>query len=654
MTGAEGDTSRVIAGRYRLLRRLGAGGMGRVWLAHDDVLDCDVTLKELDVPPDLPRAQVSARVERARGEARHAAKLRNHPNVVTVHDIVEQAGLPWIVMEYVPGAMDLEAFVQAHGPLAPAEVAAVGLGVLEALAEGHQFGILHRDVKPANILLAPGGRAPHASLPRNFTRVTLADYGISLATASQEPRLTGASGIAGTPGYLAPERVRGGQPTPESDLFSLGATLYFAAVGKGPYDMETQAAALTAPLVEEPKLPEHISAGLAQVVDGLLDRNPAERTTGEEAKRILTRVAAADSRTRTEESAGVWGALRPGGGGTSGPQPDGPGSGGPGSDGRSQPLTVADWQNRETVPVSSGNSGPPPRRKLPGRLVVALASSAVVLLGAGLWAGAVLLDGSGDESPPPSPTGPLLPYGAAVGLAKELKPGDCVAARWQGKKFVGEPRLKVVHCTKGAPTGQVVETHLPASVEDAERGGNTVCGALLKSTVDGMADARSYAVPPSEEGWDRGVRAMPCLVSNNTAPIGGPVGRFRAIGDEFLVGNASIGDCFNSKEVPDGYSLLLADCGVPHQEQIVGFVQAPSNMTFKEINAGFEAANMCANDFGAAYTNDVRTVQGWLDESHWDVGFHYVMCTLNMKDGSKLPGGTVQPAQARQNAAPDS
>ncbi|XES00234.1 serine/threonine-protein kinase [Streptomyces sp. S1D4-11] len=156
MTEGQQGAERLIAGRYRLLRRLGAGGMGRVWLAYDQELECEVALKELTLPEGIPEQELSARVARARAEARHAARLRNHPHVATVHDVVEEHGLPWIVMGFLPGATDLKEVVREHGPLPPAETARIGLAVLDALMAGHRIGILHRDVKPANILLTRG------------------------------------------------------------------------------------------------------------------------------------------------------------------------------------------------------------------------------------------------------------------------------------------------------------------------------------------------------------------------------------------------------------------------------------------------------------------------------------------------------------------
>ncbi|MDX3760805.1 serine/threonine-protein kinase [Streptomyces sp. AK02-04a] len=275
---------RIIGGRYRLLRTLGVGGMGRVWLAYDAELACEVSMKEIALP-DVPMdtAEHGQRVARARSEARHAARLRGHPHVVTVHDVVVHEGLPWIVMEYVPDAVDLQAVVRQSGPLSPARAARIGLAVLDALSAGHRIGILHRDVKPANILLAPDSSGDP------YARVLLTDYGIALQPESREPRLTATAGILGTPGYLAPERARGEPPTPAADLFSLGATLYAAVEGRGPFDRPGQYATLTALLGEEPTPP--VRAGeLTSVLHGLLVKDPLRRSSPEAVARGLERV----------------------------------------------------------------------------------------------------------------------------------------------------------------------------------------------------------------------------------------------------------------------------------------------------------------------------------------------------------------------------
>jgi serine/threonine protein kinase len=275
---------RVINGRYRLLRTLGAGGMGRVWLAYDEELACEVSMKEIAMP-DVPMdaSEPAQRIARARSEARHAARLRGHPHVATVHDVLLHEGLPWIVMEYVPDALDLQALVRRSGPRSPEQTARIGLAVLDALTAGHRIGILHRDVKPANILLAPDASGdPHA-------RVLLTDYGIALQPESREPRLTSTAGILGTPGFLAPERARGEPPTPAADLFSLGATLYQAVEGRGPFDRSDEYSTLTALLTEDPNPPQR-AGELAPVLNGLLIKDPVRRSAPEAVARGLERV----------------------------------------------------------------------------------------------------------------------------------------------------------------------------------------------------------------------------------------------------------------------------------------------------------------------------------------------------------------------------
>ncbi|MFD3505334.1 serine/threonine-protein kinase, partial [Streptomyces sp. NPDC058678] len=291
MAGAGKVAGHVIAGRYRLLRQLGAGGWGRVWLAYDQELACEVALKEIALPPNLPESEVSPRIARARREARHAARLRNHPHVATVHDILEEEGLPWIVMEFVPGATDLDAVVCARGPLPPAEVARIGVAVLDALREGHGLGLLHRDVKPANILLTGPVREPRPGYRAKGGRVLLTDYGIALEQDSGDTRLTETAKVPGTLPYMAPEQARGQEPTPASDLFSLGATLYFALEGTGPFDRNSNYATQVALLFEDP--PPPLRAGrLTPVVLGLLAKDPTRRMDGDEAADRLAPIAA--------------------------------------------------------------------------------------------------------------------------------------------------------------------------------------------------------------------------------------------------------------------------------------------------------------------------------------------------------------------------
>lgn len=361
----EQGEGRVINGRYRLLRTLGAGGMGRVWLAYDQELACEVAMKEIALP-DTPMdaSEPAQRIARARSEARHAARLRGHPHVATVHDVVVHEGLPWIVMEYVPDAVDLQAVVRRSGPLPPAEVARIGLAVLDALTAGHRVGILHRDVKPANILLASDASGDP------YARVLLTDYGIALQPESREPRLTATAGILGTPGYLAPERARGEPPTPAADMFSLGATLYATVEGRGPFDRQGEYATLTALLGEEPTPP--VRAGeLAPVLQGLLVKDPVRRSSPEAVARGLERVVQGAAGTAVGGSPGWRAAPSAGAGqgaagppqGSFGPPPEGFGVGS-GGNGASTPGghpagAPAGWSG-SAAPGTPQTPGTPP------------------------------------------------------------------------------------------------------------------------------------------------------------------------------------------------------------------------------------------------------------------------------------------------------
>ncbi|WP_239139608.1 serine/threonine-protein kinase, partial [Sphaerisporangium krabiense] len=183
----------LLAGRYRLIAPIGQGGMGTVWRAADELLRQEVAIKEVLLPPELGAEHRAELRERTLREARAAASLRSHPSIVTVHDVVLEGGQPWIVMELVRGR-SLDKIVREGGPLPPARVAAIGLAVLDALGAAHAAGILHRDVKPGNVLITDDGR------------VLLTDFGI--ATIAGDPALTQAGLLSGSPGYTAPERLR--------------------------------------------------------------------------------------------------------------------------------------------------------------------------------------------------------------------------------------------------------------------------------------------------------------------------------------------------------------------------------------------------------------------------------------------------------------
>ncbi|QTA34205.1 Serine/threonine-protein kinase PknD [Streptomyces sp. CA-256286] len=209
----------VLAGRYRLGEVLGRGGMGKVWRAHDEVLHRTVAVKELTAGLYVAEADRLVLHARTQKEARAAARI-THPGVVTVHDVIEYDKRPWIVMQYVDGP-SLADQAKESGEIAPREAARIGLHVLSALRAAHGAGVLHRDVKPGNVLLARDGQ------------VLLTDFGI--AAIEGDSTITRTGELVGSIDYLAPERVRGGDPGPASDLWSLGATLYTAVEGRSPF-----------------------------------------------------------------------------------------------------------------------------------------------------------------------------------------------------------------------------------------------------------------------------------------------------------------------------------------------------------------------------------------------------------------------------------
>ena len=266
---------RVVGGRYEIGRELGRGGMGVVWLATDRVLHREVALKEITYPLHLTDDERAVLRERTLREARAAARLED-PHVVAVHDVVEEDGRPWLVMEHVK-SRSLQRILEEEGPRTPAQTARIGLDVLAAIEAAHAAGIVHRDVKPANVLVAEDGHA------------CLTDFGI--ATTTDDATLTAQGAVLGSPSYMAPERAHGRPPTPAVDLWSLGATLYAAVEGRTPFDRDEPMAVLFAVVSEEPA-PMTDAGPLAPVLQGLLTKDPAARTTAAEARRQLSAVVA--------------------------------------------------------------------------------------------------------------------------------------------------------------------------------------------------------------------------------------------------------------------------------------------------------------------------------------------------------------------------
>ena len=272
-------TGRVIAGRYILEEPIGHGGMGRVWRARDQLLNRKVALKEVLLPAAIDEDETAA-YQQALREARTVARL-NHPNIVTIYDVAEDDGHLWIVMELIPSG-SLADRLTAHGPMTALRAARLGQQLLSALAAVHAAGVLHRDVKPSNVLLAPGepGDGPD-------DRAVLTDFGIS--RTEDDSRITETNIVMGSAGYTAPERLYGDDATPASDLWSLGATLYAAVEGRGPYQRDGNDSILTVNVLEAP--PPATAAGrLAPLIDALLRPEPHTRPSAAVAARILTEI----------------------------------------------------------------------------------------------------------------------------------------------------------------------------------------------------------------------------------------------------------------------------------------------------------------------------------------------------------------------------
>ncbi|MFZ3469318.1 serine/threonine-protein kinase [Streptomyces sp. 4.24] len=352
----DGGDQRVIAGRYRLLGPLGRGGMGMVWRARDETLGREVAVKEVRAPAGLDASEVERMYRRLEREAWAAARV-SHRGVVTVYDVATEDGRPWIVMEIVRG-LSLAEVLEGDGPLTPQRAAHIGEQVLAALRSAHGAGVLHRDVKPANVLIANDGR------------VVLGDFGIASLEGSSAITMTGE--VVGSPEFLAPERALGREPGPESDLWSLGVTLYTAVEGVSPFRRDSPVGTLRAVVDEE--FPPPLRAGpLLPVLEGLLVKEPGRRLPAAEAARMLRIV-------------GAGGTVRASGGPVSGPAAEpGPGTG------PDAPTTVAHHRHdRPTPPLpatplgtgtgtGSGRPGHPPGGR-EGRAGAVLTAGIVLLV----------------------------------------------------------------------------------------------------------------------------------------------------------------------------------------------------------------------------------------------------------------------------------
>ncbi|MEV5884064.1 serine/threonine-protein kinase [Streptomyces sp. NPDC052020] len=272
-TPRQDKSARLLAGRYRLGDVLGRGGMGTVWRAEDETLGRTVAVKELRFPSNIDEEEKRRLITRTLREAKAIARIRNN-SAVTVFDVVQEDDRPWIVMELVEGK-SLAEVIREDGVLEPRRAAEVGLAVLDVLRSAHREGILHRDVKPSNVLIAEDGR------------VVLTDFGI--AQVEGDPSITSTGMLVGAPSYISPERARGHKPGPAADLWSLGGLLYAAVEGVPPYDKGSAIATLTAVMTEPLEEPKN-AGPLRDVIYGLLSKDPAQRLDDAGARALLNAV----------------------------------------------------------------------------------------------------------------------------------------------------------------------------------------------------------------------------------------------------------------------------------------------------------------------------------------------------------------------------
>ncbi len=371
-TAAAAAGDMLIANRYRLLSRLGEGGMGTVWRAHDETLHREVAVKEVRAPAGLRSGDIARMYSRLEREAWAAARIPDR-NVVTVHDVVMEDDRPWIVMELIRG-QSLADLLRAGGPLTPRHAAHIGAEVLCGLRAAHAAGVEHRDVKPANVLLAEDGR------------VVLGDFGIAVVEGSTALTMTGE--VVGSPEYLPPERALGRPSGPESDLWSLGVMLYAAVEGISPFRQDTALSTLRAVVDGEPPAPNR-AGPLAPVIAGLLRKEPAERTPAAEVAEALRDIAhgpdaatpattAPTSTTATTATAGTPAAAPA-------PRPE-------------EPATTTATEPSPEPPAGPAVVPGPPRRRRTAAFVAAGAAACLLTAGGLAYALTRGDDGGGDPA----------------------------------------------------------------------------------------------------------------------------------------------------------------------------------------------------------------------------------------------------------------
>lgn len=364
----------LIAGRYRLERKVGSGAMGVVWQSVDERLGRTVAVKQLLLQPGLDPTERDEAVERTLREGRIAARL-HHPNAISVFDVVDNDGIPCLVMEYLP-SRSLDDVMRERGSIAPEDVATIGGQVASALAAAHDVGIVHRDIKPGNVLLGHGGQ------------VKITDFGISRATDDITVTKTGL--IAGTPAYLAPEVAVGREPESASDVFSLGSTLYAAVEGVPPFGLSDNTLSLLHVVARGQVNAPQQAGPLTEVLQALLRADPTARPSARETARMLRTVAQGQQPEVPPDPSGSTAVL-------GGAVPSGT---------KAMTSTMPQTQTGAEPVTEQEQTGPPGRRSRRGLWLTLLALLVIAGIVLGLWAAGAF--GGNDRRPhapvPSSPT----------------------------------------------------------------------------------------------------------------------------------------------------------------------------------------------------------------------------------------------------------
>jgi eukaryotic-like serine/threonine-protein kinase len=425
----------LIGGRYALRTAIGTGGMGTVWRASDTLLRRDVAVKEVVCPPGMARSDRESMYERTMREARAAAGLA-HPSVVQVYDVVTEAGRPWIVMEMLD-ARSLADMVIEGGPMAPRMVAKIGIALLGALEVAHAAGVLHRDVKPANVLICADGRC------------VLTDFGV--ARMPSDVQLTTPGMVLGSPHFISPERAMGHAFGPPSDLFSLGVTLFTAVEGRPPFDKGDPLATMHA-VVEEPPAAFALAGPLSEVLSGLLIKEPAQRWDVHQARSALRELLAGPLAQATTPAAYTdpWSVMPPPAGQWTDPTAVAPSA---------LPAPTKQVGGKALLPTGAMPelAGPYPApapaksgvvrtvRTMPRGPKIGIAALAAAILLAGTVTAASLLLG-GNTSGAPDAAGPSAPGSSAPASAPASPPAGTykgagftvvLPPKWEPKKQSG-------------------------------------------------------------------------------------------------------------------------------------------------------------------------------------------------------------------------